>query len=572
MKKILAIVLAAAMMLSLAACGSSSSGSGSSTAAASTAATDTKSEAKSDTAAPADTAAKSEAAPAGETTAAEGEKSITLGVNDVLSTLSPWVRISEGRHVIIYSLYQPLMERDKATGEVRMILAKEFEKDPDDSFSFIITLEDGIVDAAGNEFTASDAVYSITTCLELGNVNGLSNIDHAEVIDGEPLKLKVVMKTDTEFQFASCMSSIMMVTQAAYEASEDEMSMMPVSTAPYEVVDFEAGSTITIQAKENYWGADLGKDTSKTGWRWFAQNVDTVKYMKISEATQQVGALEQGTIDGEELMSQANAMKFDGNADYNVFETTDVKTYFLYFNCGELSQCSDENLRKAIAYAINVDDLIIATGGTGVKAYTFGSPQYSDYDQAWANEDYYEKNIETAKEYLAKSSYDGSELRLYMSNGDENNKLIANLVQANCLEAGINIRIDGVDSASFSSSAFDPTVQDLRLDCKGFENLADLWKQDLCPVKSITDSAGNQLNHVFNNDEELISLIDGMRFDDNHTAENIEAAKEYINEHMFAYGIFSKNIYDVTSQKIKTLERTTKLYILPGACEYDWTK
>ena len=277
-------------------------------------------------------------------------------------------------------------------------------------------------------------------------------------------------------------------------------------------------------------------------------------------------------IDGEELMAQANAMKFSGNADFNVFETTDVKTYFLYFNCGELSVCSDENLRKAIAYAINVDDLITATGGTGKKAYTFGSPQYADYDQNWANEDYYEYNIETAKKYLADSNYKGEELRLFMSNGDENNKIIANLIQANCLEAGINIRIDGVDSASFSSSAFDPTVQDLRLDCKGFENLADLWKQDMGVVKSITDSADNKLNHVFLHDEELEALVDGMRFDDNHTAENIEACKEYINDNMFAYGIFSKNIYDVTSQKIKTLERTTKLYILPGACEYDWTK
>lgn len=545
MKKVIALLLAALMVVSICACGSSG-------APATTGAPEAT------TAAPApDQPAETPAAPADDV-----EKVINIGVNDVMSSLSPWLRINEGRHVILYSIYQPLMERNKTTGEAIMIIAESFEKISDQEYE--IKIRENIEDGAGNHFTAADAVYSINGCIEEGNVSGLSSIGGAELIDD--YKLKVTMTTDTEFQFVSSMSTIMMVTQAAYEASADQMATYPVSTAPYEVTAFEAGSSCTIQKKENYWGADLADPSKTNGYYWFQTNVDTVNYTKISEATQQSVALERGEIDLQELMKASEAARFEGNADFNVFNNDDVKTYALYYNGSEDSPCSSKELREAISYAVDVEQLVKAIGH-GMITHTFGSPLFSDYIAKWDSEEYFPADLDKAKELVQASGYNGAEIKLFYSNGDENCSTIAPLIQAMCAQANINITLNPVDSASFSANVYDPSYQDIRIEAKGFENLAELWKQDLGAWKSL-----DGMNHCFIIDEELESLIDGMRFDNVHVDENVDACHQYIKENAIAYGMFGKYNSDVSSKLITDLGRTCKLYILPGACTYDWSQ
>lgn len=554
MKKVIAFLVAALMVVSICACGNSSAPAG--TTAADGGATEGATEAVTEAA----SQGGETAAPADDVT--DVVKEINIGVNDVMSSLSPWLRINEGRHVILYSIYQPLMERNKTTGEAIMIVAESFEKISDQEYE--IKIRENIEDSEGNHFTAADAVYSINGCIAEGNVSGLSSIEGAELIDD--YKLKVTMTTDTEFQFVSSMSTIMMVTQAAYEASADQMATKPISTAPYEVTAFEAGSSCTIQKKENYWGADLADPSKTNGYYWFQTNVDTVNYTKISEATQQSVALEKGEIDLQELMKATEAARFEGNADYNVFNNDDVKTYALYYNGSDGAPLSSKELREAICYAVDVEQLVKAIGH-GMITYTFGSPLFSDYLAKWEDDDYFSVDLAKAQDLVKASGYAGQELKLFYSNGDENCSTIAPLIQAMCAQAGITITLNPVDSASFSANVYDPSYQDIRIEAKGFENLAELWKQDLGAWKSLDGK-----NHCFIIDDELEKLIDGMRFDDVHTDENVDACHQYIKDNAIAYGLFGKYNSDVSSKLITDIGRTCKLYILPGACTYDWSQ
>lgn len=46
------------------------------------------------------------------------------------------------------------------------------------------------------------------------------------------------------------------VTQAAYEASPDQMAVDPVTTSPYRVTSYQTGSKITMEYTGAYWQTD----------------------------------------------------------------------------------------------------------------------------------------------------------------------------------------------------------------------------------------------------------------------------------------------------------------------------
>ena len=46
------------------------------------------------------------------------------------------------------------------------------------------------------------------------------------------------------------------VTQAAYEASPDQMATDPVTTSAYKVVEYVSGSKIVYENTGNYWQTD----------------------------------------------------------------------------------------------------------------------------------------------------------------------------------------------------------------------------------------------------------------------------------------------------------------------------
>lgn len=113
------------------------------------------------------------------------------------------------------------------------------------------------------------------------------------------------------------------------------------------------------------------------------------------------------------------------------------------------------NLRKAIYYAINRENAAI----------------YNNETDAVLNKDYYTQKLmgpfagkmempgydpEKAKEYLAQSNYDGTELEINVSNEYVN---VATSVQADLAAVGINTVINNVDTNTWSQKLMDGTIQ-----------------------------------------------------------------------------------------------------------------
>lgn len=569
-KKILALLLAAAMMLSmLAACSSKDNGSADNKNNADNANNGTPSVSNSDT----------PSNDPGQVVIPEGSKVgsgvhggtgyvtdsiqkdvVRIAASNIGTTISPWAGSSGGRHQTIYSMYQPLFEYDKATGDYVLVVAKEITTV--DPFTFHITIHDNIVDHDGNPFTAADAVYSIESCAALGNVSGMKYIESVTQLGDYELEVK--MTTDADYQFASSIAMIMMVTQKAYEDSGDDMATRPVGTGPYKFVSFESGASFVLEKVDNYWGAALNDRETNDAWYYHAQNVDRIEYIKIGEAAQQTIALETGEAEVAYQMSADEAKRLEGNENFNVWSTIDSRSVNMFFNCGDKSPMASKELRQAVCYAIDAAGVLqMAANGVGILSTTFGAAIFADVNPDWANDDYYGYDLEKAQELIKASGFDTSKsIRLMVSTGDSECVAVAQIVQSYLMAAGLTVQIDQYDSASFASNKYNADVYDIRFDKSSFTCLADLWTQFL-------DSGKNDVSYAQICDPELEAMLAELKTAEGRAdVDKVNAAHYRIKDEAYVYGLYCCMIYDATTSDIVEIARMPKLFDLPGAFTY----
>ena len=486
---------------------------------------------------------------------------VRIAVADLATNVTPWMGTQTGRYLTLFSMYQPLVERSKETGEDILVLAKEIEDL--DGFTKRVTIYDNIYDSAGNHFTASDAVFSINGAKEVGNISGIRFIEDAEVVSDYVLDITITV--DNDYQFVASMAVLFMVTEAAFNASSDGMASAPVGTGPYRLEGWVSGSSLAMVKVDNYWGSYLADRNTNPGWYWHAQNVERAEYTCITEASQASIALENGTVDASWYMTQHEAERFMNSNDYNVWQQTDTLTFNLYFNCGDQSPLSNKLLRQAICYAVDSQAVMDANGGYGLLASTFGSRRFPEGLSQWDNEDYYGYDPEKAKQLLADSGFDTrTPIRLMVANTTETRGTVAEVVQAYLFAIGIDVKIETYDGASFAASRYDESVYDIKVDVQAFEGLPDIWNQFLS-----YRGQDSGKNYVYIHDEHLQSLMDAVASRGGMTPANLDAAHQYIKENAFIYSLYSQENFDVTNNLIAEVVRTTRYYALPGACSYN---
>ena len=122
---------------------------------------------------------------------------------------------------------------------------------------------------------------------------------------------------------------------------------------------------------------------------------------------------------------------------------------------------SDENLRKAIAYAIDENGII--AGVYNGYAETMTGPEAKGqlgYLDTWTKEENYQYDVEKAKEYLAKSNYGGETLEILASSSAANERLCT-MIQAYLLEVGIQTKLNLVERSLYTAMTYDGTAFDI---------------------------------------------------------------------------------------------------------------
>ena len=358
-KRILTLLLAAALTVALCACG----GGQSSQTAQPTPADDPTAE---------NTGSTGEALDGGE---------ITVGIaSDLDSSLDPHVSSSlAGTREVLFNIYEGLMKPDTQGNLVPAVAEGYTVNDTADQYTF--TLREGVRFHDGSEVTVGDVVYSLTRAagLESGEplMATLAGIASVEAVDEKTVAV-TLSAPDTEFPAY--------MTAAIIPEGSDPADGI-VGTGPFKYVSRSPQENIVMERFDDYWGdkAQCAKVTFKI----------------IEDGTAMVMSLQSGAIDMAAHLDASQAAEL---SDLNVLEGSMNLVQALYLNNAR-PPFDDIRVRQALCYAIDKHQVIVLAGdGHGTALGSSMYPAFGKYfDESLT--DYYEPDTAKAAELLAEAGY-----------------------------------------------------------------------------------------------------------------------------------------------------------------------
>jgi ABC-type transport system substrate-binding protein len=349
------------------------------------------------------------------------------------------------------------------------------------------------------------------------------------------------------------------VSQAAYEASSDQFATKPITTAAYVLTEYVPGSSLTFERRADYWQTDpsLSPVVAKA-------NVQTAVFQIITEQAQHTVALQTGSADISTSVPGSDIALFDGQPGFNVTKNMDNLTQLLAFNGTEGNPFTSKELRQAVSYAIDKKTLCEAVSpGACNPAHVLGNSNFIGYLAKWDTENYYDYDLDKAKELFAASGAKAGLTVTLLGQNDPRTGLVAQVIQASLAELGITVNISQVEPPVFNTEIYDPTKWDLAINAAaGGDYIFSPW-QLMLDQKRYNGTASNWFK-----DDQLQQLMDTAADQSTFNDANVDAAWQYIKDQDYMLGLLSyvNNIVSVSG--VTSVYLDFRGFVVPGACEY----
>ena len=530
MKKVLAVALSAVMGLSLAACGSSSSST--------TAATTTAAAGSGETTVAETTTLSNEIGSEVEEEEINYDSELTVGIGADIGSFYPGGSGSAGVKIKRIMCYEPMFYKD-AEGELHPIVAKEYEDMGNGTYQ--VTIFDYVTDSEGNKMTADDLVFSFDKYIEDGqNSSTWATITDYKAIDD--VTFEFTIDPERTGQLEDILSRIPLVTQAAWEASGDDLASCPVGTGGYvlDTANSITGATYTFLRRDDYWQTD---ESYACDLNQFYLKKLTVKV--YTDTSTLAAALETGEIDFTSEISSNDWAMFlndDGSAldGYVSLEGQNNAFVHLMFNCADTVQgvknpCADQNFREAICYAIDAAACAYQVyGEMGQQCWAPTNPYLEDSGEEFNYDEYFGYDADKAKELLAQTDYNGETIKiLVLPRSSVSDSAV--LIQNYCASIGINIELLTYDMSTFRAKRVE-TDPEYNIELLGATSADDYVSVS---IKELDNrSYGNGMGRLMIEDDHLQELYEAISDQATNSPEAIQEIFDYLTDNCYIYGLY----------------------------------
>lgn len=434
MKKFLALLLALAMVLSLAACGSSDAPAAEAPKADAPAAETPKAD-----------------APAAEAPAAY-KTELNIAINANPPTLDAHAANTNIVGCIGSHIYEPLFAMNSENVPTA-VLAESYEISEDGTV-YTIKIRQGVKFHNGQEMTADDVVPSMENWLAKSTkATPIAGTTFAKVDDytitmtlpGAYAGALDILAGNVQFAAIYPKSSL----DAAGETGITDY----IGTGPYKLAEWKQDQYIHLTKYEEY-QQPAGESSGFTGEKTAA--TPDIFFRVVTDETTRIAGVQTGEYDISEGISLEQYETLAADPAVTLYTKTGG-TLNLFFNTTKGIMAKEE-MRDAIMACLNCDDIMMAS---------YINPNLYSLNQGWMNpasatwgsensEHYSQNNVEKAKELLAAAGYNGEEI-LLVTTPDYPAMYNATLVvQAQLVAAGINAKVEQFDFATFMEHRANP--------------------------------------------------------------------------------------------------------------------
>lgn len=455
-KKLLSLMLVAAMTVSMAACGSGNNNSAKDGNTGKNSGGGTSAETE-----------QGGASDDADTPAATGDKELYVQIGPDPETIDPALSSAvDGGNMLLHS-HECLLTVGE-DGSLQPGQAETWETS-EDGLTWTFHLREGLKWSDGTDLNANDFVYSWQRVCDpqvaapyaetvLSMVKG-----YEKAVEGDLEALAVTAPDDntlvvelsgpcTFFGSLAAFPTLSPVQKATIEANGDAWATAPetyISNGAFYMTEWVPGSHITFSKNPNYWDKDSIK-------------LDRLKFALIEDPNAAYSAYQTGEVKMIKYVPTEEIPSLKDNEEFHI--DTDIATYYISLNLTQ-KQFQDKKVRQALSLAIDREYVAeTLMQGTYSAAGNFMGPGWKDTDgsefigNANGGKPYidtadYEGNLEKAKKLMEEAGYpngEGFPNISYMTNDAGYNKVVAEYLQQAWSELGINLQVDIVEWASFT--------------------------------------------------------------------------------------------------------------------------
>ncbi len=454
-KRVIALLMAAAMTVGLAACGSGNAEAPAQEPAAEAPAAEDSAEAP-----VVDDVAEAPAA-------SGGNKILKVQVGSDPETIDPALNSAvDGGNMLLHA-FECLLIVDQ-DGKLAPGQAESWETS-EDGLTWTFHLREGLKWSDGTPLTANDFVYSWKRVCDpmvaapyaetvLSMVAGYEdaiggNLDALQVVAQDDLTLVVTLNAPCSyFGSLAAFATLSPVQQGTVEANGDAWATAPetyVSNGPFYMTEWVPGSHILFSKNPNYWNADAIK-------------LDGIQFALIEDSNAAYSAYQTGEVLMIKDVPTEEIPSLEGNADF--FVDPIIGTYYISLNLNR-DAFKDAKVRQALSLAIDRDYVAnTLMQGTYSPASNFMGPGWIDTDGApfidkanggapYIDTADFEGNLEKAKALLEEAGYpngEGFPAISYTTNDAGYHKVVAEYLQQAWAELGIDLQVNIVEWSSFT--------------------------------------------------------------------------------------------------------------------------
>ncbi len=338
-------------------------------------------------------------------------------------------------------LYEGLVAYQPGTWKVVNVLAETFEASKD-GLQYHFTLKRGIPFHKGyGEVTADDVKFSYERIAGdpqspyYGDWEALQEVRVEGKYEGT-----IILKRP----FAPLMRSTLPVARGqilsrkAVQALGNRYPTNPIGSGPYEFESWEPKQRVTLKRFAQYGGA-WQPTVPKPAW-------EEIQVLPIAEDNAAQNAFDAGDLDHTSIPPQSvGRYRKEGNVTVATYTTLGYG--FISMNVRD-PLLSNLNLRRAIRQAIDVPGIIQAVSNGAYTRARAIIPKAMGIGY-WADAPRYDRDLAKAKAYLEQSGLQNVSLTLHCVDADAP-KTVAQIVQQNLKDIGIQVQVIPQDSATFN--------------------------------------------------------------------------------------------------------------------------
>lgn len=361
-------------------------------------------------------------------TPAGPKEDVIVGMAMEFVTTDPQASNSVAPLMLFKMTHETLTELD-ASGNVIPGMATYEQPD---ALTYIFTIPDNVTFTNGDPCTTEDIAYTFERAKESSYTSSkLTTLESVEILSPTQIQFKL-NKVNQDFLTNLAYKTFSILSKKACEA--DPAKGFEIGTGRYYVTQWVPGEVTAVARYDGYRGE---KGVAKT-----------VTFRHIAETSARIIALQNNEIDIALGLESLDASTIEADSNLELVKFEDVAIKYLALNMSA-APFDNQKVRQAIAHAVNKDNVILgALNGEGsVQTAVMSKPLFGHN----SNLEQYAYDPALAKQMLADAGYpNGLEITLSCYKGAPY-ETIAAVLQNDMAAAGITVKINPVESAALKA-------------------------------------------------------------------------------------------------------------------------